>query len=105
MNMRRPPGVDMVTKRVGTGLDGTERIVSVLVGDHAAAAAEIWIDRGKISIILVPVSSAGVGLPHLDQRVGNAAAVFVHDSAVNDGAFADRFACLGIIQDHVMIER
>ena len=80
-------------------------VVAVLVGDRAAAAAEIGVDRREVGVVLVAVAAAGIGLPELDQRVRHAAAVLVQHPAVHDDALADRLAGLGVVQDQVVVER
>ncbi len=80
-------------------------VVAGVVGQRAAAAAEIRIDRRQIGVLLVPVAAAGIGLPELDQRVRHAAAGLVEHAAVDDDALADGIAVLGVIADQVVVER
>ena len=75
VDVRGTPVVDAVAPRVGAGLDGAEEVVAVRVGQRAAAAAEIRIDRRDVPVLLVPVAAAGVRLPDLDQRVAHRPAV------------------------------
>src|SRR4051812_23623522 len=102
--MGRAPAVDAIAEGVGARLDGAEEIIAVVVGHGAAAAAEIGIDRCDIGVVAMTVTAAGIGLPDLDQRVANGAAVAVEDMAVDDGLFTDRLAVLGVVQEQVVIE-
>ena len=72
----------MVTKLVG----------AFGIGLRAAGAGEIRIKRRGMLIDDVDVAAAGIGLPHLDQRIRHAAAVFVEHVAVDDDALAERLA-------------
>src|ERR671927_415028 len=83
-----PPAVDVVAEGVRAGLDGAKRVRAGLIRERAPAAAEVWVDRGEVGVVAMPVASAGVGLPELKQRVGNAAAVFVQHTTVDDDALA-----------------
>ena len=51
------------------------------------------------------VASASVGLPYLDERVGDRLAIAVEYIAVDDRLLADRLALFGIIEDEIVIER
>ena len=105
MDMRRAPVVDAVRPGIGAGLDGAEGVAAVLVGDGAAAAAEIRIERREIALLLVAVAAAGIGLPEFEQRAGNAHAALVEHAAIDDDALADgAFARLGEIVDQVVVE-
>ena len=90
VDVRRPPVVDAVAPRVRAGLDRAVRVVAVLVGEHAAAAAEVRVERADVLVLLVPVAAAGVALPDLDQRVLQRPAELVVHVAVDDDALADR---------------
>ena len=75
VDVRRAPVVDAVAPRVGARLDRAVEVVAVVVGQRAAAAAEIRVDRRDVAVLLVPVAAAGVRLPHLDQRIGHGPAI------------------------------
>src|ERR1700704_2372267 len=105
MDVGRPPTVDAIAKRIGARLDGPKEVIAVLIRDHPAAAAEIGIDRRNISIVAMTIAAAGIGLPHLDKRIGHRPAVAIEHMSVDDGLFADRLTLLGIVEDEVVIER
>src|SRR6478735_9912463 len=105
MDVGRPPAVDAIAKRVCAGLDRAEEVIAALIGQHPAAAAEIRVDRSDIGVVAVAVTSAGVGLPYLDERVGYRLAIAVEHVAVDDRLLADRLALFGIIEDEIVIER
>jgi hypothetical protein len=103
VDVRRAPVVDPVAPRVGARLDRAIRVVAVLVGEHAAAAAEVRVERADVLVLLVPVAAARVALPDLDQRVLHRPAQLVVDVAVDDDALADRQAVLGVVEDQVVV--
>src|SRR6476659_5318646 len=92
VNVRGAPVVDAVAPWIGAGLDRTVHVMAVAVGQYAAAAAEVGIDRRDVRVVPVPVAAAGIRLPHLDQRVLHRPAEFVPYVAVDDDALADRKA-------------
>ena len=59
VDVRGPPVVDAVAPRIGPGLDRPVDVVAVAVGEHAAAAAEVRIDRRDVAC----PSCAGSGRP------------------------------------------
>ena len=64
VDVRRAPVVDAVGPGIGAGLDGAEDVAAVVVGDGAAAAAEIGIERRRGS----PPSRGGSGRRHWPAR-------------------------------------
>src|SRR5690606_36210924 len=77
----------------------------VLVGQRAATAAEIGIERREVAFALVAIAAAGVGLPDFDQRVGHRAGVFVEHLTVDDDALTDGVAAvLAVVADEVVVE-
>src|SRR5713226_4917623 len=105
MDVRRPPAVNAIPKRVCAGLDRPEEVIAPLVGQHTTAATEIRINRSNIGVVAVAVAPAGIGLPHFDERVGYRLAIAVEHVAVDDRLFADRLTLFGIIEDEIVIER
>ncbi len=105
MDVRRPPAIDVVAPRIGPRLHRAEIVVARLIGQRAAAAAEIGIDRREIGVLLVPVATAGIGLPELHQRVRHAAPGLVQHAAMHHDPFADGIAVLGVVADQVVVER
>ena len=69
MDVRRPPRVVVVAPRILAGLDRDEAVAALGVGQRAAAAGEIGIDRRVVVVARVRIAAGGVGLPDLDQRV------------------------------------
>src|SRR5690606_32056348 len=101
----RAPVVRPVRPRIRAWLDCAEPIAAFLVGDRTAAAAEVWIEGSLVAFLLVAVASAGIGLPVLEQRARDRAAVLVEDTTVDDDARTDRaLARAGVIVDQVVVE-
>src|SRR6185295_8021180 len=92
MDVRRAPGVEVVAPRVFAGPDGDETIAALGVGNRAAGAREIRIERRVVLVGAMRVAAGGVRLPDLDQGVGHGAAVLVEHAAGDDDALADRIA-------------
>jgi hypothetical protein len=53
----------------------------------------------------MPVTTARIGLPYLDQCARYRAAISVGDPAMDDDPLADRIGTMGVVQDKVIIER
>src|SRR3954466_14785117 len=92
MDVRGTPGVVVIAPGIGARLDRDEAVVAGGVALGAARARKIRIERRRMLIADMDVAAAGIGLPDLDQRVRDAAAVLVTDMAVHDDALAERFA-------------
>ena len=73
VDVRRPPGVLVVPPRVGAGLDRDEAVAALVVGEAAAGAGEVRVERRRVLVDLVPVAAGGVRLPDLDERVPGSA--------------------------------
>ena len=75
-------------RRVGSsdGLDADEAVVAGGIGDAAAGAGEIGIERGLVLVHHVPVAAGGIALPDLDQRVGHGPSALVEHAALDDDA-------------------
>ena len=87
----------------GPGLDRGEPVGAVGVGEAAADAGEVRVDRGRVLVALVDVAAAGVGLPDLDELVPHRPAVAVEDPAGDDHPLADRLAA--VLDGQVGLER
>ena len=98
-----PPGVAVVLPRVGPGLDRGERVGAVGVGEAAAHAGEVRVDRRRVLVALVDVAPARVGLPDLDELVPHRTAVAVEDPAGDHHPLADRLAA--VLDGQVGLER
>ena len=66
--------------------------MAVLVGDGAARAGEVRIERRRMLIDIVHVAAAGIGLPDFHQGIGHRALVLVEHVAVHDDALAQGLA-------------
>ena len=64
VDVRGPPGVVVVAPRVGAGLDRDEPVAAALVGDRAADAGEVRVERGGV----VLAACAGSGRPRWSAR-------------------------------------
>ena len=90
MQVRGPPCVVVIAPRVRRGLNGDEAVGAVRAGQDAADAGEVGIEWRVVVVDVVTVTPGRVGLPHLDQRIGDRFAVFVQHAAGDDDALADR---------------
>ena len=89
--MRRTPGIVVIEPGIRTGLDRHKTVVAVLVSERASRTAEIWIEWRGVLIALMLVSSRGVCLPYLDQRIRDGPAVVIEHTAGHDDALPQRF--------------
>ena len=103
MDVRRPPGVPVVAPRVGAGLDRREAVAAVAVGEAAAHAGEVRVERRRVLVALVDVAAGGVGLPDLDELVAHRPAVAVEHATGHDHPLAHRLA--GVLDGQVGLER
>ena len=94
----------MIAPRIGAGLDGEEAVAAFVIGQAAAGAEEIRIERRGMLVDLVNITSGGVRLPDLDQRIAHRPAVFVEHAARHDDAFAERLAVLCGVAREVVVE-
>ena len=101
--MRGPPRVAVVLPRIGPRLDRGEPVVAVVVGQAAADAGEVRVDRRGMLVALVDVAPGGVGLPDLDELAAHRPAVAVDDPAGDHHPLADRLA--GVLDGQVGLER
>src|SRR5437588_1127225 len=92
MDVRGAPGILMVLPGIGAGPDRDEFIPTLVVRYHAPCPGKIWIERRVMLIVDVDVTSGGICLPDLDQRVRHRAAVLVEHPARDDDALPDRRA-------------
>ena len=92
VDVRRPPGVGVVPPRVGAGLDRDEPVPALGVGEAAAGAGEVRVERRRVLVALVEVAAGGVRLPDLDQRVAAPAGRPSSTRPRDDDALAQRLA-------------
>src|ERR1700691_2831887 len=103
MNVRRPPRIVMVLPRISSRLDGGKAVSTVCVRQYAAGAGEIRIQGRGMTILLMPITSRGIGLPNFHQRVWKRMALVIKHSARNDDALSERFA--GVLTSKIRIRR
>src|SRR3546814_12377870 len=77
LDMLRPPGIVVIAPGIGAGLDGDEAVAALVVGDGAAIAGEIRIERRVVLVDGVAVTAGRIGLPQFDQRARHRPDVFV----------------------------
>src|ERR1700736_4247215 len=92
MDVGRTPCVGMIGPRVGPWSDGDELVGTVLVGNRASSPGKIRIERRVVLLALVPITTARVGLPDLDQSVADWPAGLIEYPSTHDDALTDRFA-------------
>src|SRR4029453_11138749 len=66
MDVRGPPGIRMVSPRVRAWLDGNEAVAALVVGQAAARAREVRVERRGMLIDLVVVAAGGARPADLD---------------------------------------
>src|SRR3546814_4867877 len=84
MDMLRPPGIVVIAPRIGAGLDGDEAVAALVVGDGAAIAGEIRIERRVMLVDGVAVTAGRIGLPQFDERARHRPTVFVEHTTAQD---------------------
>src|SRR5262245_28377586 len=90
MDVRRAPGVVVVTPGIFARTDRGEAVAALAIGQSAPAAGEIRVERSVVLVGRMGIAAGGVGLPDLDQRVRHRLAVLVQYSAAYDDPLADR---------------
>src|SRR5258708_35871434 len=98
MDVRGAPTVEEIPPRIRARLYGPECVIALSIGNRAAATTKVRIDRRHITVVLVPVASACIGLPKLDQCVRDRAAGLVLDIPMNGAALPHRPATPSIIE-------
>src|SRR5450830_1092753 len=63
VNMRRTPGLVMITPGIRARFDGHKTVTAIVVGEHLAEASEIRVQRCIVLVALVPVAAGGITLP------------------------------------------
>src|SRR5271154_5431769 len=92
MNVRRPPSVVMIEPRIRSRLDRYEAVRTVLIGQHAPRAGKIGIERRRMLVTLVVVTSTGIGLPNFDQSVWQRVPIVVQHPPRHNDSLPERFA-------------
>src|ERR1035438_4357912 len=94
MNMRRTPRIVMILPRVRAWFDSGKSINAIFIRHSAACSGEVGIEWRWMIVLRVPVPASRVGLPNLDQRVGNGTAVVIRYPSSDDDALALRLVCM-----------
>src|SRR5450631_4828785 len=92
----------MIPPRVRARPDGDEAVPSLGIGDAAAGAGEVGIQRGGVLVDGVGIPTRRVRLPDLDQGVGDRPAALVEDTAGDDDALTLRLAL--VLSGEVVVE-
>src|ERR1700685_1855833 len=92
MNVRRPPRIVMIEPRICARFDCDKSIRAIFIGEHAACAGKIGVERRRMLVTLVVVTPAGIGLPDLDQSVWHRASIVVQYPARHNNSLTERFA-------------
>src|SRR5205823_5857814 len=92
VDVLRPPRVRVVLPRIRAGLDRDEAISSLRVGQAAAGAGEVGVERRRMPVDLVRVPARRVRLPDLDERVRDRPAGVVEDAPGDDDPLAERLS-------------
>src|SRR5215469_8570066 len=82
----------MIAPRISAGLDADEPVAALRVGRGAACPREIRIERRRVLLALVAVTTARIGLPDFHERVGDRPPILVEHAPVHDDTLADRLA-------------
>jgi hypothetical protein len=78
----------VVAPRIGARLYRDEFVVAVLVGNGAARAGEVRIERRRMLIDDMHIASAGIGLPEFYERIGDRPLVLIEHMPVHDDTLA-----------------
>jgi|SRR4029077_3882285 len=90
MDVGRPPGIVVIAPRITSRLDGDEAVPTFVIGEGAAEASEIRIERGIVLVERVQVSSGSIRLPKFHQRARDGTGIFIEYSPRDDDPFAHR---------------
>ena len=102
--MRRAPVIRPVTPRVRPWLDSAKAVITFTVGQGAAYAAEVWVQRRQVAVVLVTISTACVGLPDFHQGMRNRLAILIAHATCQDDPLAYRQTAIIEIQQQVVVE-
>src|SRR5713226_5301674 len=105
MNMRGTPGIDGIAPGIGAWLDRVKMVTPFGIGNRAATAPEVRIDRREIGVPLVSVATTRIRLPDLDECCWYWSVGLVQHTTVHDNAFANWIAGFGVIANEIAVER
>src|SRR5260370_41454009 len=94
MDVRGAPGVLVVPQWISAGFDSDEPVPPLPIGQAAAGAGEVRVERRGVVVYRVDIPPGGVGLPYLHQRVSHRVAVAVDDATADDHPFAERLSIM-----------
>src|SRR5258708_2358920 len=94
MNGCRPTGIFAVQPWISSGLNSYELIGPIFVRQGSARAAEVRVQWRRMIITVVTVSSAGIGLPDLNQRVRDGPSVVIENAPAHNNSLTQRLACM-----------
>src|SRR5256886_13853007 len=103
MNVSRPPCIGMILPGIGARSSDLEAIHAVLVREAAAVAEEVGIQRRVVLIHAVPVPAGGVGLPDLNERVGQRRPALVEYAAGDDDPLSHRLGACPHVRRQVAV--
>src|SRR5260370_25866653 len=92
MDVGRTPGVGMVLPGICTRANRQEPVDTVFIGQAAAHAQKVRIERSWPLIPFVEVAASGIGLPNLQEGVRHRFSTVVEHAAGHNDALADRLA-------------
>ena len=78
----------MIAPWIGSRLDGDEAVIAGGVGDRTPGPQKIWIERRGVIVSRMAIAAGCIRLPHFQQSVGNAAAVFIEHTSGYDDALS-----------------
>src|SRR5688572_28547809 len=91
MEMRRPPGIQMVPPGIGARFNGLKPVATIRVGDAAAHAGEVRVEGSRMLVLIMRVPTGRVGLPHFDELMRNRPAFAVEHLTGDYKALTQRF--------------
>ena len=94
MNVRRTPRVGVIDPRIRARLDGLDEIAPLIVGEQAACAGEVGIQRRIVTIGFMAIAATGVRLPNFNQCAAKRTPIFIEHAPVDEDAFADGLAVM-----------
>ena len=102
--MRRAPVVWPVTPRIRPRFDGAEAVIPFTIGQGAAYATKVGIQRCQVTVVLMAITTASVGLPNFNQGVRNRFAVLIAHATREDDPLANRQTAIVEIEQQVVVE-
>src|SRR5450631_2022043 len=93
----------MILPGIGTRTNRQKAIDPLIIGQAAAHAQEVGIERSGPLVPLVQVATGGIGLPDLQQRVEQRRALLIEHAARHDDALADSLAASASVARQVGI--